>query len=88
MGAYIHGNVVRKETTPVSTQNRSQSKTQQRAHVKRKHVIRMNKGYVGFLAVAAIVTLFACVQYLQLQSEITERSQYITSLQKELSYVK
>lgn len=88
MGAYVHGTVVRKEAASVSTQNRIQSETQQRTRVNRKHTVRMNKGYVVFLAVAAVVTLFACVQYLQLQSEITERSQYITSLQRELSDVK
>lgn len=88
MGAYVHGNVVRKEAASVSTQNRIQSETQQRTRANRKHTVRMNKGYVVFLAVAAVVTLFACVQYLQLQSEITERSQYITSLQRELSDVK
>ena len=88
MGAYVHGNVVRKETAPVSTQKRTQPTTKQRAHAKRRQVLHMNKGYVIFLAVAAVVALFACVQYLQLQSDITERSQYITSLQRELSSVK
>ena len=45
----------------------------------------MNKGYVVFLAVAAFVTLIACTQYLQLQSEITNRSERITALQQELA---
>ena len=38
-----------------------------------------------FLAVAAMVALFVCVQYLQLQSNITKRSQYITTLQREIA---
>ena len=48
----------------------------------------MSKGYVAFLAIAAVVVLFACMQYLQLQSEITSRSNYITSLQQELADAK
>ena len=88
MGAYVQGNVVRKETTPVSTRTRTQSMTKQHTRATRRQVLHMNKGYVMFLAIAAVVALFACVQYLQLQSDITERSQYITSLQRELSDAK
>lgn len=87
MATYVHGNVVRKETAPVPSHARTQQ-TRQRARAERRQVLHMNKGYVVFLAVAAMVALFACVQYLQLQSDITERSQRITSLQRELSDAK
>ena len=88
MAAYVHGNVVRKEH--VSTQNPANrmQETQRRAHAKRKKTIHMNRGYVIFLAVAAVMALFACVQYLQLQSDITKRSHEITSLQQELADAK
>ena len=36
----------------------------------------------------AVVALVVCVQYLQLQSEITSRSKHITSLQQELESAK
>ena len=44
----------------------------------------INKGYVVFLAFAAVVMLFVCVNYVQLRSEITNRSKHITALQEEI----
>lgn len=87
MATYVSGNVVRKEavTAPKRVQ---QKEVSQRVRTNRSKAMHMNKGYVTFLAVAAIVTLFACVQYLQLQSDITSRSKRITSLQQELSAAK
>ena len=48
----------------------------------------MNKGYVLFLSIAAIAALFICVRYLQIQSEITNRSEAIAALQSELTELK
>lgn len=84
MGTYVYGNVVRKENIAAP----KREIVQKRARAERTRVLHMNRGYVIFLAVAAVVALFVCVQYLQLQSNITKRSQYITSLQKELSDAK
>lgn len=89
MASYVHGNVVRKEPVTVPKQEQQQPKeVSQRVRKNRSKALHMSKGYVVFLAVAAIVTLFACVQYLQLQSEITNRSKTITSLQQELADAK
>ena len=87
MATYVSGNVVRKEaiTAPKQVQ---QKEVSQRVRSNRNKAMHMNRGYVTFLAVAAIVTLFTCVQYLQLQSDITSRSKHITSLQQELSAAK
>ena len=84
MATYISGNVVRKEavTAPKKEQQREVSN---RVRTNRSKALHMNRGYVTFLAVAAVVTLFVCVQYLQLQSDITSRSKQITALQRELS---
>ena len=88
MAAYVHGNVVRKEhVTMPNPANRTQD-ARKSAHRKRKKTIHVNRGYVTFLAIAAVMALFACVQYLQLQSDITKRSQEITSLQQELADAK
>ena len=88
MATYIHGNVVRKEqvVSPVPAQQPKEVSQQVRSN--RNKAMHMNRGYVVFLAVAAVITLLACVQYLQLQSEITSRSKHITSLQKELADAK
>ena len=87
MATYVSGNVVRKEAT-VAPKQVQQREVSQRVRSNRNKAMHMNRGYVTFLAVAAIVTLFTCVQYLQLQSDITSRSKHITSLQQELSAAK
>lgn len=48
----------------------------------------MNSAYVVFLAIAALVALIVCVNYVRLQSSITSRSKNITVLQKELADMK
>ena len=85
MATYVHGNVVRKDAAIVPQHERKQTEVSQRVRNNRSKALRMNRGYVTFLAVAAFVSLFACVQYLQLQSEITSRSKHITALQHELA---
>ncbi len=84
MATYVRGNTVRKETV-VAPQRVQQKEVSQRVRTNRSKAMHMNRGYVTFLAVAAVVALFTCVQYLQLQSDITSRSKHITSLQQELS---
>ncbi len=45
----------------------------------------MNPVYMGFLTIAAICAVIVCVIYLQLQTNIVQRSENITALQQELS---
>ena len=86
MASYVYGNTVRREVQPVSPAPAKKPKEiSQRVQKNRNKALHMNRGYVIFLAVAAVVALFACVQYLQLQSEITNRSKHITSMQQELA---
>ena len=73
-----------KENSSKETQAKQPKEVSQRVRTNRTKALHMNRGYVAFLAVAAFVALFACMQYLQLQSEITNRSKNITSLQQEL----
>ena len=84
MASYVYGNTVRREVQPISTAPAKKPKEiSQRVQKNRNKALHMSRGYVVFLAVAAVVALFACVQYLQLQSEITNRSKHITSMQQE-----
>ena len=86
MASYVYGNTVRREVQPISPAPAKKPKEiSQRVQKNRNKALHMNRGYVIFLAVAAVVALFACVQYLQLQSEITNRSKHITSMQQELA---
>lgn len=87
MAAYVQGNVVRKETA-IAPNPVKPKEVSQRVRTNRSKAMHMNKGYVAFLAIAAMAALFACVQYLQLQSELTSRSKNITALQQELADAK
>ena len=88
MAAYVHGNVARKDGAVVQTPERHSQQVSQRVRKNRSKAMHMSKGYVAFLAAAAVVALFACMQYLQLQSDITSRSKHITALQQELTDAK
>lgn len=88
MASYVYGNVVRKPSPTTQKQVGQSRHVNKRAKARRRQPMHANRGYVMFLAVAAVVALFACVQYLQLQSNITNRSHQITSLQQELADVK
>lgn len=85
MASYVYGNTARKENTaPLHQQERQPKAVNPRVKKNQRNALHMNRGYVVFLAVAAMVALFACVQYLQLQSEVTTRSKNVTSLQRQL----
>ncbi len=88
MASYVYGNVVRKETAVPQKPAKQPKEISRRVQKNRSKALHMSKGYVAFLAIAASVALFACVQYLQLQSEITGRSKNITAMQLELESVK
>lgn len=89
---YIDGNTVRKEWPEgrPDQEQREKKKKKVSSQVKRNRskAAHMNKGYVLFLAVAAIMTLFVCVQYIRAQSEMTTHSRTITKLQEELAEVR
>lgn len=88
MASYVYGNTVRKEAAVPQKPAKQPKEISQRVRKNRTKALHMSRGYVVFLAVAASVALFACVQYLQLQSEITERSKNITAMQLELQNAK
>ena len=88
MASYVYGNTVRKDVTVIQTPEKQPKEISQRVRNNRTKALHMSKRYVVFLAIAASVALFACVRYLQLQSEITERSKHITAMQIELEDAK
>lgn len=86
---YDYGNTVRKpDIVPKrheETHRSEQKKVSRQIRKNRKNALHMNKGYVVFLSIAVVIAFVVCLQYLQLQAEITNRSQNITSLQRELA---
>jgi len=77
MASYIYGNTVRKEQVvqPVRKEAKPAKSPSQ----------SISAGYVVFLTIAAVIALFVCVHYLQLQSEVSNRSDRIVALQHQLS---
>ncbi len=90
MASYVYGNTARKYNTAPKYQPEEQPAFQpekqqsQQVKKKQKNALHMNRGYVIFLTVAAIAALFVCIQYLQLQAEVTARSSNVTALQRTL----
>ena len=80
---YTDGNTVRRvlevqEPVPVSAKTRKN----------REKALEMNLGYVIFLAVAAILTVMICVNYLRLQAAYTSLQKTGTSLEARLASLK
>ena len=71
---YVQGNVV---TKPAEEPRRHEGssvrhrKASRQVRKNRKLALRMNSAYVIFLAVAAVMALVVCVNYIELQSRIT-----------------
>lgn len=90
--AYIYGNTVRQPKVAPERQVESDplrpKKVSRQVRKNRRKAMHMSAGYVVFLAGAAIAALMVCVGYLQMHSELTERSKNITAMQKTLSEAK
>ncbi|WP_461809808.1 hypothetical protein [Faecalimonas sp.] len=86
---YDYGNTVRKpnEVFPKHEEVHQvePKKVSRQIRQNRKNALRMSKGYVVFLTIAVAIAFVVCLQYLQLCSEVANRSRNITSLQRELT---
>jgi predicted transcriptional regulator len=86
---YIYGNTVRKaEALPQHPPQRKSvepKRTSRQVRKNRNRAMNINKAYASFLIVAAISTIFICVGYLKLQSEMVNRSEHVSELQAELA---
>ena len=77
---YVDGNTVRQpgrvEYPAQRQQERKSEVLSARTRKNRDRAAQMNFGYVAFLTIACIATLFLCVNYLQLQAQnVTYRNQ-------------
>ncbi len=90
---YVEGNTVRK-TGQATTESMPERKV--REEYRQSHVVRRNQEkalfmdgpYVLALTIAAIVTLFLCMNYLRIQSSITTRINRIEELELTLEHLK
>lgn len=83
---YVDGTAVRKITAvPKQNPERTQApSTSELTKQNRERALSMNLGYVLFLTAAAVVTVFMCVNFLQLQAKGTRLQKQVTALETKL----
>lgn len=92
-GTYVDGNTVRKvnRTTPQTKPERRVQDDYKRSHVVRRNrdkALYMDGPYVFALTIAAVITLFLCMNYLHIQASITSRINNIETLELKLEHLK
>lgn len=88
---YVYGNVVTKpayEPKRYTKEPEQPKRVSPQVRKNRRKALHISSGYVIFLAVAAVLALVICVNYVQLQSKITNHSKNITAMQEELADMK
>lgn len=85
---YVDGNTVRKLQEVPARKAERKSSVSTATRQRRERALQMNLSYVVFLAVAAVVTVMVCINYLQLQSRNTTYQKTVTSLNTQLSELK
>lgn len=95
-GVYVDGNTVRKLNRTVRPARPADPERKRRADSRRSRAVKRNQAkalhmdgaYVFGLTVAVIITLFLCVNYLQLQSSITTKINRVEDLELQLNHLK
>lgn len=86
---YIYGNTVRKvELVPLTEFEQPVRKLSNTARKNREKAAYMSLGYVAFLMLAIVIMGYACIQYLELQSDITRRQKNIVTMEGTLNDLK
>lgn len=88
MNAYVDGNTVRKLQTAPKRENQARSAVSSATRKNREKALQMNMSYVLFLTVAAVVTVFVCINYLKLQAQNTAYQKTVTAKGVQLSEMK
>lgn len=87
-GYYVQGNVVRRLDVTREIERRPLKKTSITARKNRERAKHMSAGYVMFLCMALVVTGITLVNYIGLQSDITNSVKHISTLEKQLNDLK
>ena len=85
---YVQGNTVRKVDVTREIERKPQPKVSNRTRKNRDRAKHMSAGYVLFLSLALVVTGIILVNYIRLQSDITNSVKHISKLEKELNDLK
>lgn len=87
-GEYVDGSTVRKLEPARPRENAPVRKPHHEVRKNRDKAKYMNAGYVLFLGVALIAAAFILVNYIQLQSELTNLTKEVAAQASELNYLK
>lgn len=85
---YVQGNTARQLNVAREIEQRPQKKVSNRTRKNRDKARHMSAGYVFFLCVALLMTGFILINYVGLQSDITNSVKHIARLEKELNNLK
>lgn len=85
---YVQGNTVRKLDVTREIERQPQKKLSNTARKNREKAKHMNAGYVLFLCMALVATGIILVNYIGLQSDITNSVKHISALEKQLNDLK
>ena len=85
---YVQGNAVRKLDVTEEIERQPKKKISNTARKNRERAKHMSAGYVMFLCTALVVTGITLVNYIGLQSDITNRVKHISTLEKQLNDLK
>lgn len=91
---YVYGNTVRELEQPVRRERRSREEIETARRKKnrrnatrrnRERVLRMNKGYVVFLSLCVLLSAFAAVSLIQMQSQMSQRMKNVANLESQIA---
>lgn len=85
---YVQGNVVRKVDVTREIERQPRKRVSNAARKNREKAKHMNAGYVVFLCMALVATGLILINYIGLQSDITNSVQHISALESELNDLK
>ena len=88
MAGYIHGNTVRKPDIREEIERAPRKRLSNTTRKNREKAEHMSPGYVLFLSVALIAMGWILLNYLKLQSDITNSIKQISVLERELNDLK
>lgn len=83
---YVDGTAVRKlQQAPAEEKRQRQTPSaSRRTRKNRERALQMNLAYVTFLTFAAVITVFMCVNFLQLRAKGTKLQKDVTALEAQL----
>ena len=85
---YADGNTLRQMAAQPLRRREEEPAVSREVQSNRERSLQMNLGYVAFLAIAAVLTVAICVNYLRLQATCTSLQKEAISLENTLSRLK